>query len=83
MIAFSENKPLWIKPILALLLWGVATASGGISTNYQVTIESRLAYHAFNPRDLASHRHTLNADQKKHLRVFCSRLANHLEEGGE
>ena len=63
MIAFSENKPLWIKPILALLLWGVATASGGISTNYQVTIESRLAYHAFNPRDLASHRHTLNADQ--------------------
>ncbi|MBA83277.1 MAG: hypothetical protein CML69_00900 [Rhodobacteraceae bacterium] len=37
--------------------------------------------HGFD--DFCDQLDTLNADQKKHLRVFCSRLANHLEEGGE
>lgn len=52
----------------SLVLTAALTSSGawarwGFSTSYKITAESRLAYHALTPHDLASHRHILDAEQ--------------------
>ncbi len=60
----SSIKNLCLSVTVAAALVGSpAWARWGFSTSYKITAESRLAYHALAPRDLASHRHILDAEQ--------------------
>ncbi len=47
----------------ALIAASPAFGRWGFNATYKITAESRLAYHLVNQRDLASHRHILDAEQ--------------------
>jgi hypothetical protein len=60
----SSTKNLYRSLLLAAVCLSRPAAAGwGFSTSYKITAESRLAFHASEPRDLASHRHILDAEQ--------------------
>ncbi len=63
MTASSTKNLCRSLSLAAALASASAQARWGFSTSYKITAESRLAYHAKAPRDLASHRHILDAEQ--------------------
>lgn len=63
MTASSTKNLCRSLALAALFASSGAAAKWGFSTSYKITAESRLAYHALTPRDLASHRHILDAEQ--------------------
>ncbi len=57
-------KNLWRISWLFGFLTSTAHAAADYEAFYRLELNSRLAYHLFAPQDLASHRHTLDLEQR-------------------
>lgn len=56
-----STKNLWLISLFATSLLHART---DYEAEFRMELNSRLAYHVFEPRDLASHRHTLDVEQR-------------------
>lgn len=72
MIVSSAKKRLRTSAIFALLLPGAVTAAPSLIPEFRLELNSRLAFHTFAPQDLASHRHTLELEQKFKMREWTA-----------